>query len=1082
MPEVSEVSTTVGPEDPHFIHHSDIPGIKLVGTVFDGTGYGGWKRAMLIALSAKNKLGFIDGSLPKPATTEPTTKSWQRCNDIVFSWILNSCSPEIGKSILYSNSAEIAWSELEDIFGQNGMGMNPPCSCNCQCGAKIKQKKFQEDQRIVQFLMGLNDSFAVVRGTILIHNPLPKLSSIYNNLLQEEGQREIHNAVNFQADFAALYAGNSKGAYKGNYNGYNNSGFNNGNVGYHNNGYNQKNQFYKNQTAGSNQQGNFNHQNVQHQQSYSNKGKGSNADESVVPSVPIPFCNYCKKHGHKIEVCRHLQNRNRRFAGNVFNEQEGVIGSASEGFAQGPNPGSSQVLNTATGSSSSSGGFSFAPGLSANFAGFNSSADYTGPASSANFAGNSHSSSIVFPQCLSNPFLNSWILDTGASDHMCSNKALFSEFNSLQRPYSISLPNGSVVCIDTIGSVPVTAELCLHDVLYDCSKRHLVLGRNYNDLYLLQHNKSVVPDDSLNKSSSNNVITTENCQTTHALFSNSTSISLQAFDLIHIDLWGPYHTATYNGYKYFLTIVDDFTRCTWTHLLTCKGSVCGDPKKLGLDKDGKVVQRHPKADTRDRRPAPNDLMEEKLKALDVTAAQARVAGNVPRRKPKTTSMAATAPTPAQSSIPVIQKQQVVIDVEDEEVTVAKGPPPSKKRKEPMPATTVTEAGERKDSAGPLFKKVQTDQPLSAIALTGQQVGKKPVQAGDQNVTVDSSSQKVSPAQLVVEGTRLCKRLVAGKAKLDLLDERRLREDAEKALLAERAKAESDAAKLLEEKAKFQSAFDAAVLKREEWKSLHSTEKWKMNQLDVNNAFLHGDLHEEVYMKVPPGLAVQDKNFVCKLEKSLYGLKQASRKWNAKLCQSLKSRGYKQSLNDYSLFSKHNNDKVVYIAVYVDDILLVGDDDNEMAILKAFLDNTFKIKDLGNLSYFLGLEFNHLQDGIAITQAKFTKELLQEFDCINVRPVSCPLDRTIKHNNTSGNLINDPAAYRKLVGKLNYLTNTRPDIAFAVQLLSQFMAFPREQHWSSAIHVLKYVAGNVSKGILLNNKEDFTLQGFCDADW
>ncbi|XP_074287642.1 uncharacterized protein LOC141612789 [Silene latifolia] len=457
MPEASEVSTTVGPEDPHFIHHSDIPGIKLVGTVFDGRLW----------------------SLPQPAATASTAKSWQRCNDIVFSWILNSCSPEIGKSILYSNSAEIAWCELEDRFGQSngaqlygtqkkltdfsqgndsistyftklksiwdeldGMGMNPLCSCNCQCGAKIKQKKFQEDQRIVQFLMGLNDSFAVVRGTILMQNPLPKLSSIYNNLLQEEGQREIHNAVNFQADSAALYAGNSKGPYKGNYNGYNNSGFNNGNIGYHNNGYNQKNQFYKNQASGSNQQGHFNgrrgnfqqqsqpnfqHQNAQHQQQFSSKGKGQNIDDNAIPAVPIPFCNYCKKHGHKIEVCRHLQNRNRRFAGNVFNEQEGPI--PSEGFVQAPNPGSNQVPNTAPGSSS--GSFPFASGSSANFAGFNSSDDYNGPASSANFA---------------------------------------------------------------------------------------------------------------------------------------------AFDLIHIDLWGPYHTATYNGYKYFLTIVDDFTRCTWTHLLTCKGN------------------------------------------------------------------------------------------------------------------------------------------------------------------------------------------------------------------------------------------------------------------------------------------------------------------------------------------------------------------------------------------------------------------------------------------------------------------------------------------------------------------------------
>ncbi|XP_074274069.1 uncharacterized protein LOC141597501 [Silene latifolia] len=625
MPENSEVNTTIGPEDPHFIHHSDIPGIKLVGTVFDGTGYGGWKRAMLIALSAKNKLGFIDGSLPKPAATDSSAKSWQRCNDIVFSWILNSCSPDIGKSILYSNTAEIAWSELEDRFGQsNGaqlygaqkkltdfsqgndsistyftklksiwdevdrMGMNPPCSCNCQCGAKIKQKKFQEDQKIIQFLMGLNDSFAIVRGTILMQNPLPKLSSIYNNLLQEEGQREIHNTVNFQSDSAALYAGNNKGTYRNNYGGNNSyngyrSNNNNSSAPYNqrnfSTGFKNTNTGYNNQTNPNNVRGNYQQYSQQDtqrstQQGFNNKGKVSATD---VPNAGGLFCNYCKKFNHRIENCKHLQNRNRRFAANVFNDQDGFQSDPA-----GLN--SSSAANSGSTPADSASGFPFVSTSSANFAGMNDSGPSDGPASSANFA--------------------------GASDHMCSNKALFSDFRTLDKPYSISLPNGNVVFIDTVGSVPITSDLCLGDVLYDYSKRHLVLGRNYNDLYLLTNDKQVVPDVTPNKISSNSVVATANCNVWHhrlghlplyklkqictvssdnenALlscsicakarqhrlsFSSSTSVSLEPFELIHIDLWGPYHTSTYNGYKYFLTIVDDFTRCTWTHLLTCKGN------------------------------------------------------------------------------------------------------------------------------------------------------------------------------------------------------------------------------------------------------------------------------------------------------------------------------------------------------------------------------------------------------------------------------------------------------------------------------------------------------------------------------
>ncbi|XP_074300939.1 secreted RxLR effector protein 161-like [Silene latifolia] len=97
-------------------------------------------------------------------------------------------------------------------------------------------------------------------------------------------------------------------------------------------------------------------------------------------------------------------------------------------------------------------------------------------------------------------------------------------------------------------------------------------------------------------------------------------------------------------------------------------------------------------------------------------------------------------------------------------------------------------------------------------------------------------------------------------------------------------------------------------------------------------------------------------------------------------------------------------------------------------------------------------------------------------------MTSPLDCSIKLDMESGNLLDNPSNYRKLVGKLNFLVHTRPDIAFAVQLLSQFMAFPRDNHMTAAIHVLKYLAKDVSQGILLNNKSSFQLEGFCDADW
>lgn len=138
-------------------------------------------------------------------------------------------------------------------------------------------------------------------------------------------------------------------------------------------------------------------------------------------------------------------------------------------------------------------------------------------------------------------------------------------------------------------------------------------------------------------------------------------------------------------------------------------------------------------------------------------------------------------------------------------------------------------------------------------------------------------------------------------------------------------------------------------------SLASTHQWHLLQLDVNTTFLHGDVNEEVYMIPPPGLQISDPTMVCKLQKSLYGLKQASRQWNAKLSQVLLASGYVQSKADYSLFVKAIGPSFTAILVYVDDLVLAGNDLIEITKMKQLLDDKFSIKDLGNLKFFLGFE-------------------------------------------------------------------------------------------------------------------------------
>nr|XP_016476901.1 PREDICTED: uncharacterized mitochondrial protein AtMg00810-like [Nicotiana tabacum] len=243
-------------------------------------------------------------------------------------------------------------------------------------------------------------------------------------------------------------------------------------------------------------------------------------------------------------------------------------------------------------------------------------------------------------------------------------------------------------------------------------------------------------------------------------------------------------------------------------------------------------------------------------------------------------------------------------------------------------------------------------------------------------------------------------------------------------------------------------------------------------------FLRGDLHEEVYMEVPPGLEVTKEGLVCKLNKSLYGLKQASRPWYAKLSEALFSRGYTHSMLDYLLFHKKEGTN----AVYVDDIVVTGTDVVELERLKSFLHDSFRIKDLGKLHYFLGMEVLYKADGVVISQRKFTLDLLKEYDCLSQSDFSSPLDPTVKLKAKEGIPLQDPTYYRKLVGKLNFLTNTRLDIAYGVQHLSQFIQDTREPHLKAPFHLLRYLRTDPTLGIFFFKDEDYTIRAYCDSDW
>jgi len=236
------------------------------------------------------------------------------------------------------------------------------------------------------------------------------------------------------------------------------------------------------------------------------------------------------------------------------------------------------------------------------------------------------------------------------------------------------------------------------------------------------------------------------------------------------------------------------------------------------------------------------------------------------------------------------------------------------------------------------------------------------------------------------------------------------------------------------------------------------------------------------MQPPPGLPLSAPNQVCKLQRSLYGLKQASRQWNTKLIETLISSGYTQSKVDYSLFTKQSIQGFTVILVYVDDLVLGGTDTTEIQQIKTLLDKKFSIKDLGTLKYFLGFEVARSQTGITLCQRKYTLDLLQDVGLLSSKPCPTPMQPQLQLHKTSGEPLSESTTYRRLIGRLLYLTHSRPEIAYAVSKLSQFLDAPTTEHMLAGLHVLKFLKNNPGQGLFFSSASSLTLKGFSDSDW
>nr|KYP40999.1 Retrovirus-related Pol polyprotein from transposon TNT 1-94 [Cajanus cajan] len=579
--------TAIDTSSEYYIHPNENPSLILVSPVLDGPNYHSWSRSMAMALEMKNKSSFIDGTLKKPVSDDPDFSMWKRCNTLVLSWLIHSVSPEIAHSIIYIDTAFDAWKELKQRFSQgdhvrisqlltdihslkqgdssvttyftkykilweeycNFRPLTPCDSDSCKTHKAVKE--YRDNDSVLCFLQGLNDNYSTVRSQILLLDPLPSITKVFSMVVQQERQLNIGIlpeplVLATQTQFPS----NSQGKVR----------------------FNGKKQ--------------------------SNK-----------------HCTYCKKNNHTIETC---------FFKHGFPPGYRTTKSSSNVVASSSIDPAAPSLSTEQ--------------IQALLALLPSTAP-TATTSVSNLV-SSHGVS-ASPQSLGT-LPSPWILDSGATDHIISSLSSFSCYKSIQ-PIHVSLPNGQHSIAEFSGTVVLSPNISLYNVLYipnfsvnlisvnkltsslsctlcfssdNCviqehkTLRKIGIAKAQNGLYVMDflthkdssslatfNTASVTFTSKIDPSSlwhfrlghpsgqcyshiqkqypfvSSSFNTCDFCHFSKQKklpFNNSTTISANVLDLIHVDIWGPYATPSVLGHKYFLTIVDDKSRFTWIRLMQNK--------------------------------------------------------------------------------------------------------------------------------------------------------------------------------------------------------------------------------------------------------------------------------------------------------------------------------------------------------------------------------------------------------------------------------------------------------------------------------------------------------------------------------
>ncbi|RVW37728.1 Retrovirus-related Pol polyprotein from transposon RE1 [Vitis vinifera] len=973
----SEIPTDFSKADlsnPYFTHHSDHPGLVLISKSLNGDNYLAWKRAMILALNSKNKLGFVNGSIKAPSE-EIDPEVWE---DLCERFSQSNAPRifEIQRDIACLRQEQLSvsayYTKLKGLWDELA-------SYNAAAhGAQ------QDQQKLMQFLMGLNESYSAIRWQILLMNPLPSVRQAYSSVSQEEKQRLLTstNAAVESAASAAMAVhsnGKSSATWK--------DGIDRSNTG---------RMEPTDRPSGS--------QNFQVNRSSQGQDGRPFFDQDrrrMGSGRGRPQCSYCGDRGHWVQKCFQLH------------------GYPPDHPKARMNLGSNSNRNKS---------FSVANQVS--------EADEGKPAVALSEA---------------------------------------------QLKQLLSLLNNQ----DENSSSKVNADLA--------TRRTIGLGKQHDRLYYLV------------------ALATEKSLTNHSSSTNqpTCNLAISSTDLWHSRLG--HHSCVYmpqqnrvveRKHRHILQVA----RALKFHAQV-PTQFWGECALTAVH----IINRLPSPVLSFKTPF------ELLYSKPPSCSHLRVFGCLAYATNVHTSHKFD--YRAMPSIfigyPVGQKAYKLFDLSTKKIDPNPSPPPSTTLVLPSPVPPFASISSAPPAETPIFSpETHSPKPATPLRRSSRHIAPL-IKLHDYVCSYVSSNQSSSlipgPTKGAVTEPRSYSEaaahpkwqevtrselqalqandtwsltpLPAGKTPIGCRWVYKIKQRSDGFI--ERYKARLVAKGFTQlEGVDYQNTFSPTtkIISVRCLLALAAACGWSLHQMDVNNAFLHGDLHEEIYMSPPLGLRRQEEeNLVCRLHKSLYGLKQASRQWFAKFSEAIQSAGYAQSRADYSLFTRKQGKSFTALLIYVDDILITGNDPVSIATTKKFLRSHFHLKDLGDLKYFLGIEVFASKNGIFISQCKYALEIIEDTGLLGAAPIDTPMERGLKLSDKS-DLLKDQGCYRRLVGRLIYLTVSRPDITYAVHVLSRFMHQPRKAHMEAAFRVVRYLKNAPGQGLFFSSNNDFRLRAYCDSDW